>query len=49
VSLVRHQRRIYELECLEGELSMFKPATFHGERERKYDVEAWILGIRNLF
>jgi hypothetical protein len=49
VSYVRHQARTYELESLQGKINMFKPTSFHGEREWEYDVEARILGIMKYF
>jgi hypothetical protein len=49
VSPVRHQRRRHELDSLQGDLRKFKPPSFDGEREREYDVEAWLLGLRRYF
>jgi hypothetical protein len=48
VSLVRHQRRRYELDSLR-EIVNINPPSFNGERERGDDVEAWLLGIRKHF
>jgi hypothetical protein len=39
VSHVRHQRRRYELDNLQGELRKLKPPTFDGENRRGDDVE----------
>jgi hypothetical protein len=39
VSLVRNQRRIFELDNFQGELKKLKPTSFDGEREKEYDVE----------
>jgi len=49
VSLVRHQRRIYGLDSLQGELKKINPPSFDGEREREDDFEAWFLGIGKYF
>jgi hypothetical protein len=49
VSLVRHQRRKQEVDFLQGELRRLKSPSFEGEREREYDVEAWLLGLRRYF
>jgi hypothetical protein len=38
-SLVRHQRRRYELDSLQGELKKIKTPSFDGEREMEYDDE----------
>jgi hypothetical protein len=40
VSLIRHQRRRYELDNLQGEIRKLKPPSFDGERERENDVES---------
>jgi hypothetical protein len=37
VSLVRHQRRRYELDILQDEIRKFKPPTFDGEKRRVDD------------
>jgi hypothetical protein len=39
VSLVRHQRRIYEFDILEGELRNLKPPTFDDENKRGDGIE----------
>jgi hypothetical protein len=39
VSLVRNQRRIYDLDSLQGELRKINPSSFDGEREMEDDVE----------
>jgi hypothetical protein len=49
VSLVRHQRRRYKLDSLQGELRKLKPPSFYGKRERKDDVEAWLIGLMRYF
>jgi hypothetical protein len=49
VSHVRHQRRKQEVDSFQGELRKLKPPSFEGEREREYDVEAWLLGLRRYF
>jgi hypothetical protein len=49
VSPIRHQRRIYELDSLQGELRKLKPPIFDGENKRGDDVEMWFLGIRKYF
>jgi hypothetical protein len=49
VSHVMHQRRIHELNSLQGELRKLKPPSFDGEREREDDVKSWFLGIRKYF
>jgi hypothetical protein len=49
VSPVRQQRRIQEVDSLQGELRKLKPPSFDGEREREDDVEAWLLGLRRYF
>jgi hypothetical protein len=40
MSHVRHQRRRYELDSLQGELGNIKPPSFDGEREQEDDNEA---------
>jgi hypothetical protein len=37
------------LDSFQGELRKLKPPLFDGERERKDDVEAWLLGLRRYF
>jgi hypothetical protein len=49
VSPIRHQRRIYELDSLKGELRNLNPPSFDGEREREDDDEAWFLGLERYF
>jgi hypothetical protein len=49
VSPVRHQRRIHELDSLQGELRKLKPPSFDGEREREDDVEAWLPWNQEVF
>jgi len=49
VSLVRHQRRRYELDSLQGELRKLKPPSFDGEKEREDCAEARLLGIKKYF
>ena len=49
MSLVRHQRRKQEIDSLKGEMRKLKPPSFDGEREREYDVEAWLLGPHRYF
>jgi hypothetical protein len=49
VSPDRHQRRRHELDSLQGELRKLKPPSFDGDREREYDVKAWLLGLRMYF
>jgi hypothetical protein len=40
VSPFRHQRRIYELDSLQGDIRKIKPPSFDGERENEDNVEA---------
>jgi hypothetical protein len=49
VSHVRQQRRKQEVDSLKGELMKIKTPSFDGEREREYDVEAWLLGLQRYF
>jgi hypothetical protein len=49
VSPIRHQRRRYELDNLQGELRNLKPPSFDGERERENDSKYWFLGIKKYF
>ena len=49
MSLVRHQRRIHEVDSLQGEMRKLKPPSFDGEKEREDDVEAWFLGLKRYF
>jgi hypothetical protein len=49
VSLVRHQRRRYELDILQDEIRKFKPPTFDGEKRRVDDDKKKNLGIKNYF
>jgi hypothetical protein len=37
------------VDSLKGELRKLKPISFDGEREREYDVEARLLGLRRYF
>jgi hypothetical protein len=45
VSPIRNQRRMHELDSLQGEMRKLKPPSFDGEREKEDDVEAWLLGM----
>jgi hypothetical protein len=49
VSHVRHQRKRYELDSLQGEIRKLKTPTFDGENKRGNDVETWLLGIKKYF
>jgi hypothetical protein len=40
VSPIRHQRRRYELDNLQGELRKIKLPSFDGEREREDDAKS---------
>jgi hypothetical protein len=46
---VRNQIRRHELDSFQGELRKLKPPSFDGKRERKDDVEAWLLGLGRYF
>jgi hypothetical protein len=34
---------------LQGEMRKLKPSSFDGEREKEYDDETWLIGIRKYF
>jgi hypothetical protein len=38
-----------EVDSFQGDLRKLKPPSFDGEREREYDVEAWLLGLQRYF
>jgi hypothetical protein len=37
------------VDSLQRDLKKFKPPSFDGEREKEYDVEGWLLGLRRYF
>jgi hypothetical protein len=49
VSLVKNQRRRYELDNLQGELRKLKPPTFDDENKRGDNAETQLLGIGKYF
>jgi hypothetical protein len=49
VSPVRNQIKIYEVDIFQGDFRKIRPPSFDGEREREYDVEAWLLGLKRYF
>jgi len=49
VSSLRHQRRRYEQNQLQGELRKIMLPTFDGENKMGDDVEAWSRGVRKYF
>jgi hypothetical protein len=49
VSPIRYQRRMHEVDILQGDLRKLKPPSFDGQSEREDDVEAFFLGIKRYF
>jgi len=49
VSLIRKQRRRFEVDDLQGELSKIKPPTFDGDHKKYEDAKTWLLGMRKYF
>jgi len=49
VSLVRHQRRRYGSNILQGELKKLKPPPFDGKHKNNEDIEVYLLGMRKYF
>jgi len=49
VSLLRRQRRRYEVDDLQGEHRKIKAHTFDGDHKKDEYEEAWLLGMRKYF
>jgi hypothetical protein len=49
VSPIKHQRRRYEQDSLQGALRNIKPPIFDGENKMGENAKAWFLGIRKYF
>jgi hypothetical protein len=49
VSLVERQRRIPDVDILQGDLNKIKPPTFNGEHRKGEEEKAWLLEMKRYF
>jgi hypothetical protein len=49
VSLVKHHKRRFEVDYLQGNLRNINHPTFDGGHNKDEYVEAWLLGMRKYF